>query len=412
MTEKNTNVRTFFFTLIIILAGAAIMVALTVSKQKPKQQQVPFAGVLVETITAKPESPVTQVVGHGTVAPRAQINLVPQVAGEVVWVHPDFVAGGEFRKGDELFKIEQADYILTVEQAQAQVATAEYALATTEANASVALQEWETMKRSIQKMQGEDTVIEKPDALVLHQPQLKQAEAQLASARATLELTKLRLSRTVVTAPFNCRVRLENVDIGQIVSTGMTAAVIYATDYVEIEIGVPVSELSWVSIPGSEAEIILHLNDSIHKWRGVVTRSLGFVDPQQRMATIVVRVDDPFKKKSAQGMELSVGSFVEVKIDGKILPNVIPVPRFAIRDNSTIWIASKDNMLEIKPITVARMSSESAYVSQGIQTGDAVVLTNISGAADGLKLRKMSDVQNSRKSKQSDKQTSKNGASK
>ena len=50
------------------------------------------------------------VTAQGTVEPRTESDLIPQVAGEVVWISPDLASGGFFDAGDPLVRIDPADY--------------------------------------------------------------------------------------------------------------------------------------------------------------------------------------------------------------------------------------------------------------------------------------------------------------
>jgi hypothetical protein len=79
--------------------------------------------------------------------------------------------------------------------------------------------------------------------------------------------------------------------------------------------------------------------------------------------------------------------FVEVLLGGKSLPAVFAVPRSALRDNSSVWTMDKDNQLRIQPVQVVRLEQTEAVVANGLSDGTRVVLTTVSGAADGMKLR-------------------------
>ena len=46
---------------------------------------------------------------YGLLEPRTQVTLQPQVSGEIVWVAPQFEAGGFFDKGETLLRIDDRD---------------------------------------------------------------------------------------------------------------------------------------------------------------------------------------------------------------------------------------------------------------------------------------------------------------
>jgi len=291
------------------------------------------------------------------------------------------------QESDELIRIEQEDYKLAVKQAHASVAGAKYALAVAKADADIAQKEWEAMKSARDQLTSgaED---QKPDALVLREPQLRQAEANHASAEAALAIAELRLSRTVITTPFNCQVRNKSVDIGQHINMGVPVAMIYSTDLAEIEVGVPIGELLWINIPGAAATVKLNLDEGTQfQWEGRVDRTLGVIDERERLARVVVQVKRPFDKRSEKGLDLSIGTFIEVEIEGREINDVIPMPRRAIREGSTVWIARPDSTLDIREVIIKRLTPTEALISDGVQPGERVILSQVSGAAPGLKLR-------------------------
>ncbi|MBZ0265381.1 efflux RND transporter periplasmic adaptor subunit [bacterium] len=374
----------------IIVGGLAIMFLLIASKKQPERQQTEFSGVLVQVIQVSPESQHVKIVSHGTVRPRQQVNIVPQISGKVEWVHPEFMSGGIFYEGEALLRIETIDYELAVQQAKATVAQAEYGLAMAEANAEIALEEWELMKNTRAMTNGSEE--QKPGALLLHEPQLRQAKANLQSAKAQFDRANLNLSRTIIKAPFNCRVKNESVSPGQMVSVSAPIANIYSTDMVEIEVGLPVADLPWINIPGADATVLLETSTGeSYTWKGKVERDVGAIDEMGRLGKIVVTVEDPFKIEDEDSPSLNVGTFVEVHILGREVRDVFAIPRHALRHGDIVWVARPDNTLEVRKVTVKRKTQEEVLISNGLKQGDNVILTSLNGAADGLKLRLMAE---------------------
>ncbi|MBW7998212.1 MAG: efflux RND transporter periplasmic adaptor subunit [Candidatus Glassbacteria bacterium] len=375
---------------VAILAGAFALTAIMIaSRSAPEKQHRVSPGPLVETIEVSPTSHQVTVYATGTVQPRVEANIAPQVEGKVVKVADQFVAGGYFSAGEVMFEIEDVDYVLALQGAESQLARAEYELATAEGRAEVARDEWERLG---DRRSGE------PNPLVLHEPQLKNARAQLKAAAATVERAELNLERTKVHAPFNCRVRSENIDPGQYVRSGTTVAVLIGTDRAEVTVPLPLSDLRWLDVPspvnslaGSPAEVRMEVDGRIYSWIGRVVRNLGVVDQQGRMERVVIAVDDPYglgDPESGRPFELAVGSFVEVRISGRMLDNVYRLPASALRQNRTVWLfVAADSTLKIGNVELLRREQETAVLGSGLRAGDRVVTTYLAGAADGLKLR-------------------------
>jgi RND family efflux transporter MFP subunit len=373
--------------IIIVLLGVAVFAILKSLKQEPQQEMRQDLGMLVEVFPVENQDWQVTVIGTGTVQAAQEISIIPQTSGEVIYVSPSMEEGGFFNKDEVLFKIDSTDYQLGLEQAKATEAKAELNLATIESWSRVARAEWERIKQV-----DED----EPNPLVVYEPQLKNARAELASAKASVKQAELHLERTEIRAPFNCRVRSENVDIGQYVRAGSSIAFVAGTDTAEVVVPLPLDELKWIDVPqkgsqtkGSITTIHSEINGKDYERQGRIVRSTGEVDTMSRMTKIVIEVDDPYGLLHGGNARKALipGSFVDVSIKGGRLADVFLVPRTAIRDNDTVWIMDKDNLLRIKDAQIVRYEREHVLVTDSLEDGARIVLTNIPGAADGMKLR-------------------------
>jgi len=388
--SSDRNTKKILLPIVILAAGLAISIMLIKSRSLPERKPETDHGVLVQVLSVSPGASQVEVEGSGTVQPRQEVSVTPQVSGRIDFVDPRFVTGGFFAKGELLFSIEAADYVLGAERARAGLAQAEVALATAQGRARIARFEWEQLRK-------ED---KEANPLVLHEPQLKEAEAVLASAKAALQQAELDLSRTRLSAPFNCRVRSESIDLGQYVKSGTSYATIAGTDAAEIIVPLALSDLAWLDIPragenkpGADATILLTVSGREFSWPGRLARSLGEVDPQGRMTRVAVEVAEPYAKAAAQPErpELAPNTFVKVRLRGTAIKEVAIIPRSALREGDTVWLMNKENRLVIQPVRILRLEKEQALLSQGLRAGDQVVLTHLSGAAEGMRLRPLKE---------------------
>ncbi len=372
---------------VIVVAGLVVLGALVKTKKAPKRVERAEAGTLVNVMQASASGYRVKIDATGTVRPTRTVNVIPQVSGTVSGVSQRFETGGFFKANETLFEIDDTDYRLAVEQAEASLAAAEYELAKVESQARVARDEWERL--AADREPGAE-----PNELVVYGPQLKNARASMKSAEAALEQARVNLSRTIVRAPFDCRVSTESIDLGQYVRAGTAVAMLSGTDEAEVEVALPLDKLQWIKVPGndngggSKARVLLGIYGREASWPGRVDRSVGEVDEKDRMMHLVVTVDDPYglNGKSPK-TPLPAGAFVKVTIEGTLLKNVIVLPRSAFRDDSTLWAVDKDNKLRIKKVDVAFMEHERVVISGGIADGETIVTSPLSGASNGLKLR-------------------------
>lgn len=413
--------------LAILLVGAGAFGAMVLTREVPERVEQPYLGPLVESVAAPPTTVRITVNGQGTVQPGAEIDLVSQVAGIVVWKSPQLEAGGYFSAGELLARIDARDYELAVEAAAAAVAQAEYGLEVERGEAAVAGQEWERMRQ----VDGEAAVAANP--LVLHIPQVRASEAQLAAARARLAAASLRLDRTRLYAPFPGRVRDSSVDRGQFTNVGQPLAHLYSVETAEITVAVPDEDLAWLDLPrapraaagegggrsgagrpsgehvgggteefvrgggvgewGNKAasaagrpEVLVTASFGGRQlsWQGRVVRVGAELDPRSRMARLVVQVDEPYADESAP---LMVGAFVEVAIAGARVEGVRSVPRLALRAGNTVWTAGPEGVLRIRPARVVRAAGEQILLYVEMAPGERVVTSQLRAVTDGMKVR-------------------------
>ncbi|MCK5912570.1 MAG: efflux RND transporter periplasmic adaptor subunit, partial [Desulfuromusa sp.] len=233
----------------------------------------------------------------------------------------------------------------------------------------------------------------KPGPLVTREIQIQQQQANLAAAEANLQQTLLNLQRTELKAPFNGRIRQEQVDLGQYLRAGTSIGSFAGTDRAEIHIPLPANELAWLDIPSAPQEkgstAIIHLPDSDNaRWQGELTRSFGEIDPKSRMATVVVEVDDPYQlKKNLNQPTLPNGLFVDIELYGEKFENIISIPRKALHADNLVWIADEKNHLSLRAVEVLRRERQHILVKSGIKAGEKLVLTTLSGATEGILLR-------------------------
>jgi RND family efflux transporter MFP subunit len=377
------------FTIFIILLGVCGAVLLIIYKKQPEriEQELQAPLVKVEQVRVRDIPMVVQ--GYGTVSPKVEIDIIPEVAGKVISIHPELKVGGFIRHDETMLQIDPRDYELAVQQAEAAVADATVLLETEQAEAQVARKEWSALHPDS----------EPSSTLVLRQPQIRKAKATLDSAKAQLATANLRLERTGISLPFDIMIASETVDLGQYVVTGQPLASAFGTEAVEIEVPLHDDELAWFDV--FEGSLLANKDNRSNKkttatikadfagteqlWDGFVVRTTGQVDRTSRMVSVVVEVHDPFKI-SENKTPLLPGLFVEVLIHGKTLRNALAIPRDAIREGNNLWMV-KDNLLRIQSLDIVRADKDFAYVVAGIPDKADVITSSLDVAVDGMKVR-------------------------
>jgi RND family efflux transporter MFP subunit len=377
----------------IILPVFVIIIALVISygfmkiKKKPHHRQHPRLETTVEIIKLEKTDYQVWVNSQGTVTPRTESTLIPEVSGRVMSISTFFREGAFFEAGQELLQIDASNYQIAATVAKSKVAEMQLLLAEEQAKAQQAEKNWHRL------VQGGE-----PSDLVLRKPQVLGAKAALASAEAELMLVRLDIQRTHIKAPYAGRILEQQVDIGQYVSPGTVLAKIYAVDYAEIRLPLSDEQLQFIDVPESyrgqqqnnqfKPEVILNTVMGIQRnqWQGRIMRAEGAYDTRSRRLSLVAQVDNPYAKTADNKPPLKVGQFVEAKIKGKQLQQVFVIPRSAIRNNSELIIVNEQSRLNIRQITALWSDADYVVIEQGLQEGEWLCITPVQYAVNDLQV--------------------------
>ncbi len=370
----------------------SILVAFVIIMVKPEiePEAREIKPVQVRVIPAIKKEVQMIVKSQGTVRAKTESEIVAQVSGVIESISPSFVAGGFFKKGDILVRLDARDYKYRYTQAQHKVAQAELALKLEEQQAEIAREEWVQMNEGT------------PPALVSREPQLAEARASLGSAKAGLMQAQLDLERTKVRAPFAGRVKIKNVDIGRYVSPGMSLARIYSIDVAEVRLPLPDKDLKYLSLPfdfrnrGSSStgpDVILRGNfaGKEQQWSGKLSHIEGEFDSRSRMIHAVARVADPYGEQNEA--PLAVGMYVHAEIIGKKVGGLIKVPRAALRNQNQLLVVDEKNRMHFREVDIYRIDGENIYIEGGIKDNEWICISQPKTVVDGMKVTPINETE-------------------
>lgn len=379
----------FMLPLFLIIGSVLVVIALASWQKSKSAERKPDTekAVLVETIDAEVVSLKFTVSSQGTVRPRTETTLVSEVSGKIVSVAPEFVAGGFFHKGEQLLQIDPSDYETALKRAEAALASRVAKLADETARSEQAMRDWTNMGK-----QGQ------PSDLVLRKPQVADARANVSAAEADVQKARRDLERTSISLPYDGLVKQKAVDIGQYVTLGTRLGVTFAIDTAEVRLPLTHDDLNYLDLP-SETEVrnydkpfppvtlSAQNGDGVSQWQARIIRTEGVVDETSRVIYAVAQVVDPYGVLGqSHQQELKIGTFVNAEIQGLPADNVVVLPRYVLRADSTVLTANADDELEILPVTVLRAEPKKVYLSGGIKGGTRVVITTLDAPVPGTRL--------------------------
>jgi RND family efflux transporter MFP subunit len=366
---------------VVTVAGLGAVTLLATSERlSPTQPEPVPPSVRVLDVEPKPVRMVVH--AQGTVLPRIETELVPEISGNVVWISPNLIAGGYFDADEPLLRVDDRDYRNAVERASANMSRAE---------AELEFSEFELAR--LETLETSDLVSR--SALESAMREARVNEAQLRDARVALEQAERDLARTEIRAPFRGLVRSEQVDVGQFVNRGTSVASLYAVDYVEVRLPIADQQLAYLDLPltprgqldaDSAPSVRLYADFAgrEREWQGRLVRTEAEIDARSRMVQAVARVT------AADGADASlpppVGLFVQADIQGRSADNVVVLPRSAIRNENQVLVVDDENRLRFRTVTLLRVYGDEAFINEGLNAGERVCISPLQAVVDGMRI--------------------------
>lgn len=404
----------------VLLLGIVGMLMLSKLKEPPAELLPPKPVIRVEAKIARPEDVPVFITGYGEVTSLKNVRIAPEVAGKVIRVHPNLVAGRFVKRNEILYEIDKRDYLTTYKDARATLSRmtntisrleeeqkiTEFRMKNMIRNRNLAQEEFDRLRQLYQKSKigtqsqvdtaerayntAVDQLAQMTQAVNTYPLQIKEVKYQLESAKAGVFRASTNLRRCSVTAPFSGRIKEVAVEEGQYVAPGQ--GLVQLVDDTVLEIAVPVDSSdarkwllfgkrplsgsnSWFSSLQQVPVRVEWTEDTAgHRWSGYLDRITRF-DKQTRTLTVIVRVEN--QAASEEGaLPLVEGMFCSVTIPGRKMRQVYRLPRWAISFNDTLYLEVEGRLKTI-PVTVSRIQGDEAFVSGGLNEGDNVITTRL-----------------------------------
>lgn len=366
--------------IIVLGVGFSIASVIIFFGPEPESQKSEVLARTIRSIEAKSSNIQLFVESQGTVAAKQVIDVVSQVAGEIIFVSPNFVAGGRFKKGEIIAKIDPRDYELSVISAEASIAERNQRVLQEEAEAALAATEWEEL--------GQGKIA---SDLTLRKPQREGALAALKSAEASLKRAQLDLERTELRAPFDGILTNKIVDLGQFLNRGNKIGKYHSTEKLEVRLPLTNRDIAQFDLAGlqsGEREYHVRLTGEFanreNSWNARLIRTEGIIDVNSRILYSVAELSGYELFSLIDERPITIGQFVTAEIEGRSFENVIRLPRESLRQGKQVLIVDQDNKLRTRMVDVIETNSEYIVIASGVEDGDIVNLSQLGMSVDGL----------------------------
>lgn len=341
--------------------------------KKDNAAQAGGAGVPVVTVVkVQTESVPTVNELPGRTAPYLISEVRPQVSGIIQ--RRTFNEGSEVKAGQLLYQIDPAVYQAAYDSANANLSRA---IASVGAERLKAQRYAELVKIEAVSKQANDEA----DAA------LKQAEAEVAAAKAALDKARIDLAYTRVVSPIPGRIDRSSVTPGALVTANQASALATVQQLNPIYVDVTQSSAEMLrmqrdleqgklkSAGDNSVPVQLVLEDgSIYEKEGKLAFSEVTVD--QGTGSVTLRAVFPNTKG-----KLLPGMYVRARMTQGVQSDVILVPHAAIsrdpRGNPTLMVVNAENKVEPRIVKTAQSINDKWVVTEGLTAGERVIVEGL-----------------------------------
>jgi len=311
--------------------------------------------------------------GLGSVIAFNTVTVRSRVDGAIVKIN--FTEGQFVRQGDALVEIDPRPYQVQLEQAEGQLAKDQAQLR----DVQIDFERYEELyKEGVIPKQQVDT----------QQAQVGQFQGAIKADQAAIDNAKLQIVYAHITAPISGRIGLRLVDIGNIVHATDTTGLLVITQLQPISIifTLPQDELPLVNTKlrsGPQLSVEAYDRDDTSK---IATGKLLTIDNQIDPTTGTYKLKAIFNNENNA---LFPNQFVNIHLLVDVKHDLTIVPAAAIQrgpQGTYVYAVGSDNVAKIRTVTIAQTTGNNIGLSEGLNSGDVVVIDGQDKLQDGSKV--------------------------
>ena len=278
-----------------------------------------------------------EVTAVGTLRADETVMVRPEIAGRVATIH--FREGQKVRQGETLVTLDQEEY-------QAQLASSA---------AQLALEQ--SSYRRLQDMDRQQ---------LASQQNLDEAKAKLDTARAQQELNRVRLSKTVIRAPFDGMIGLRKISPGAYVKPGDDIVALESLGAMKLDFRVPETYLARLAVDQRLAARVDAYPEQ--SFEGTIYAIEPALDEETRTVLLRARLPNPHN-------QLRPGLFARVSLILERRENALVVPEQAIVPvgQTTFVYRVADGKAVMTPVKLGLRRPGLVEILEGLSAGDQVV---------------------------------------
>jgi RND family efflux transporter MFP subunit len=355
---------------------------------------------------------------YGQVDTGRSVELRAAVSGDVVEIHPDLVAGRRVTEGTVLLRIDpflyegalvearanlasaraaisEMDARLASEREQLQAAQAQLELARSDLNRALSLAGSGTLTdkqvddRRLILSQRDQAVSQRRNNILITEAQRAQQEANASRLEWKLREAQRKLEDTALTAPFDGVISDESIESGRTVNANEVVASIYDDTALEARFTLTNAQYGRMAtdddpLLGRKVEVSWSVGGADYVWPATIDRIGARVAAERGGVEVFARIE-----AADNPVQLRPGAFVALTVPDRIWRSTFRLPETAIRSSDHVFVVV-DGALVRRDVQLIAWDGEDAIVQGDLTDGEEVLVTRLTEASEGVKVRKPS----------------------
>lgn len=205
-------------------------------------------------------------------------------------------------------------------------------------------------------------------ANAISQQEYDQAQSDLASRKAEIELINAQLKEAVISATFDGVMGERKVSLGQFVAQGTTLTYLIQQNPMKAEFRVPERFLGQLKDgQGIEVRVAAYPEENF-------TGEVYFIDPQvdelTRTALVKAKLPNP-DGKLKRGMFANLNLIVSIREKALVISEMALIPR---SEEVFVFIVDAENKAQMKPVKVGIRMVGKVEIIEGVAAGENVIV--------------------------------------
>lgn len=362
---------------VILLAGFFLMRELSGMKKLPPERPKAISSNFVKVNEVDYRELDTEVVAYGRITSSQPLSLIAEVGGRLFKGQVLLKPGVNFRKGQLLCRINDAETRLTLQSRKSEFLNL---IASSLPDLKIDFKEdYPAWQEYFENIEIDKPLKELPE-ISSNKIKTFLATKNILRDYYTIKSGEENLRKYYIYAPYDGSIATVNLETGTVVSPGTTIATIIRTDQLEVEIPMEVDNIKWVK----EGRIVeVTSEDGSQSWSGEVTRIADYVDPSSQSINVYVRVD------AGPDSGLYDGLYLRAIIPGSRLESAMEIPRRVLVNEDEVFVVDK-GVLKTRKVNVQKINQDQVLISpveaNGLNEGDSLVVEAPSNAIENMRV--------------------------